>query len=248
MIKKTLVLLHGWDYRNYTKFGCTDPWGRRSGFISEIEKHFNIVKITFPGFCGESEPRENSWGLGEYAQHVENFLHSRGITPDYILGYSFGGAVAVKWKNLYTHDTKLLLVSPAIIRHYFNKRISLGKLKKYIPPFLGNFLKHIYMVQVAKNPFYIHGTDFLRESYARIVGVDLSTGLGQIPPADFLAIFGDSDDTTPHMLLADKLDGAHQKRIVTIPGGGTRYCKHPYRRARSSNYKRGFIKSPQSFQ
>jgi len=120
---ETIILIHGWNYKNYTKFGCKDPWDNRRKFVDELKKYFNVITFNLPGFCGKPEPKENSWNLNSFATFFQNFLLKNNIQPDFVLGYSFGGAVAVQWKINFPGLTKLILISPAISRAYSNKNI-----------------------------------------------------------------------------------------------------------------------------
>ena len=52
---------------------------------------------------------------------------------DYILGYSFGGAVAVKYSLLYDKNQKIILVSPAITRDK-GKSKNMIKTPKFMRP------------------------------------------------------------------------------------------------------------------
>ena len=117
---KKILLLHGWNYRNYSNLtDQKDAWNNRKDFVSLLSKYFEVYKINFPGFCGEKEPK-NAWDLEDYAKYVNDYLNKNKINPDYILGYSFGGAVAIMYNRLYDNDQKLILVSPAISRNYKN--------------------------------------------------------------------------------------------------------------------------------
>lgn len=219
---KTIVLIHGWNYHNYTKFGCIDAWHNRSGFVGKLKKHFNVVNLNLPGFCGEKEPEtDEGWDLFNFAKFFQNFLEKNNINPDYVLGYSFGGAVAVIWKSMFQNDTKLILVSPAIKRKYSSKNISIGFLRGIIPGNIINFVRDLYLKYLVKNQFYVHGTSFLRNTYRNIVSVDLRDKLVSLNPQGFVCIFGEDDVTTPPAFLINNINNKSiLERIFVIKGGG----------------------------
>ena len=112
---KQMALLHGWNYRNYTKSGCTDAWHNRESLVEELSKHFDIIKLNLPGFCGQKEP-EKEWSVVNFADFFEDCLEKNNQRPSIVLGYSFGAAVALEWKLKYKKPAKIVLISPAITR------------------------------------------------------------------------------------------------------------------------------------
>ncbi|MDB5086415.1 MAG: alpha/beta hydrolase [Mucilaginibacter sp.] len=217
---KKIVLLHGWNYKNYSKYGCTDAWENRKGFVDALAAKFEVHKINLPGFCGAPEPK-NSWNLDDFTTFLETYLNSHGLQPDYILGYSFGAAIALNWKNKLQKKAKLILVSPAIIRAY--KKSATGKLshfKKHLPRWLTLFFRDKYL-KYLRNPYYTEGTRFLKETYLNIVKIDLTNELVDIQPQDVILIFGSEDTATPFYLLKNRLTNPLLlNRIKVIEGGG----------------------------
>ena len=113
---KKILLLHGWNYENYTsRTESTDAWDNRKEFVDKLSKEFEVYKLNFPGFCGEAEPN-NPWYLKDYVDYVFNYLSSNKLNVDYILGYSFGGAVATLYNVMKDPTQKIILISPAIAR------------------------------------------------------------------------------------------------------------------------------------
>ena len=137
--KKNLLLLHGWDYDLYSlRSTSNDPWNNYKKLIKLLENRFNIYKLNFPGFCNQEEPTDKEWNLENYSRYVDKYIKDNNLNIDYILGYSFGGAVATKWKTITKSDVKLILVAPAIIRDS-------NKSRKFIktPKFMNNIRKLI---------------------------------------------------------------------------------------------------------
>lgn len=217
---KKIILLHGWNFNNYTKFGAIDAWENRKEFVKALATEFEVHKINLPGFCGAPEPK-NAWNIDDFVTFFENYLHSNNINPDYVLGYSFGAAIALRWKEKLHKKTKLILVSPAIIRAYAKRtKRKVNSFKKYIPNILLKLFRDIYL-RYLKNEYYTRGTHFLRQTYLNIVKVDLVNNLLRIQPEELLMIFGSDDTATPPSLLKDRLIHTRFLNRIKIIDGGT---------------------------
>lgn len=215
-----MLLIHGWDYKNYSSEAKSkDVWENRKNFVQELRKFYDVKIITLPGFCGEAEPR-NPWILENFADFIENKLNEEKFAPDFILGYSFGGAVALSHKLKYNRN-KIILVSPAISRKYKAESAVHNKLRyftKFLPHSINDLLRDQYISRVLKNPFYAKGTPFLKKTYLNIVSLDLSEKLKQLKKNDFKIIFGENDTATPPKVLLDKVPEL-KKNIVILPNG-----------------------------
>ena len=217
---KKLVLIHGWDYKHYTsQTQSTDVWDNRRKLVTGLQKFFDIKIITLPGFCGEKEP-DYPWELEDFADFIELQLQKDKFNPDYILGYSFGGAVALSHKLKYNKN-KIILVSPAISRKYKKNSAVHNKVKyftKFLPNYLKDTLRDQYISKVLKNPFYAKGTNFLKKTYLNIVGIDMSEKLKTLDKNDFIIIFGEKDTATPPQILLDKAPEI-DKNIIILKNG-----------------------------
>ncbi|MCL2629239.1 MAG: alpha/beta hydrolase [Alphaproteobacteria bacterium] len=216
-----LALLHGWDNANYTSQcpGMTDPWRNRRKFVDALEKEYEVKVITFPGFCGAEEPK-NPWTLDDFASFVRDNLES--FKPDFMLGYSFGAAVALNYKLKFDLNQKLILISPAICRRYreqTKKQKIISSVSGAVPKFAKDLLRDFYLSRVIGNPFYAQGTKFLKKSYLGIVGIDLSDNLSDANLNDLCFIFGEKDTATPPELLIEKKPSA--KGCIHVLKGGT---------------------------
>lgn len=224
---KKILLLHGWNYRNYS--GLTDSkdaWNNRGEFVSFLSKYFDIYKINFPGFCGETEPKKG-WDLEDYAKYVKDYLDKNNLKPDYILGYSFGGAVGIMYNRLYDNAQKLILVSPAICRNF-------SKSKKFIKsPFIFNpirsFIRDFYLIHFVKNKYMIYGTKFLRSSYQKIVRRNLLSEVIGINPSKLLIIYGGKDKMVKPDFVIDNLPISFCEKVHIIKDGGHNIGKTHYK-------------------
>jgi pimeloyl-ACP methyl ester carboxylesterase len=215
---KKILLLHGWDWRNYTKLNTSkNPWHNRIKFINALKKEYEIYQLTFPGFCGEKEPN-NAWNLDDYALYVNSYIRTSGIKFDYILGYSFGGAVAIKYNLLFDNFQKIILVSPAITRNS-DKSIKFIPTPEILKP-LRKVVKDLYLKYIVKNNYMIHGTKFLNDSYQNIVRVDLTDQITNIKPYNIKIIYGSEDNMVNPQKVIDYVPKEYKKRIFVIAGGG----------------------------
>lgn len=217
---KKILLLHGWNYKNYTKnVGKeTNPWHNRDDFVISLSKKYDLINICFPGFCGEIEPKK-PWEMQDYVDYVDKKIKE--TNPDYVLGYSFGAAVALNWKHRTRSEIKLILLSPAIIRDYKekNKFSKLSVIKNIIPTNIIDWARDKYLTYKIKNPYYATGTKFLKQSYLNIVKIDSSALLKDLNSGDFCIIFGEKDTATPPRILQKKLNKNILDRIYVIKNG-----------------------------
>ena len=216
-MKKKILLLHGWNWRNYTKLTkSNDAWNNRIKFVQALQKEFDVYKLNFPGFCGEAEP-EKAWGLKDYAKFVKDYLEKNKLEVDYILGYSFGGAVAITYNSLYDKSQKLIFISPAIIRNA-------EKSKKMIktPSFMKkirNVIRDLYLKHIVKNPYMINGTKFLNESYQIIVREELLDTVKNMNPNMINIIYGSLDDQVNPLYVYNNVSSELKEKITIIDDG-----------------------------
>lgn len=212
-MKKNILLIHGWDYELYTKMtNNKDAWEDYKKFINKLESNYNLYKINLPGFCGEEEPRDTKWSVLDFANYVDNYIKSNNIDVDIVIGYSFGGAVSVKWKVVSGSKAKLFLIAPAIIRNNSNS-------KKFIktPKFLDGIrdvLRDFYVINIVKNNEMKYGTKFLRNTYQVIVREDLRSDLEKIDPKDIKIIYGSNDNAVAPQELINSVSNLYKVVLV----------------------------------
>ena len=214
-----ILLIHGWNYTNYNSSKCIDAWQNRKGFVDELQKYFEVLKVNLPGFCGTSDPFK-PWSLDDYVSYVDQIIKIQ--KPDIVLGYSFGGAIALKWKHdSCDKDIKVVLVSPAIIRNYQTKKISkIGKyIKRILPQSITSWLRDIYLTRFNSNPYYIHASKIMRETYRNIVTVDLRKELLDLSEPITL-IYGGKDTATPPFLVKEVITKTPVKHNIEIISDG----------------------------
>ena len=209
---KSILLLHGWNDDNYTsRTKSTDAWDNRKDFVDILSKNYKIYTLNFPGFCGSPEPSK-SWYLKDYLEYVYKYIKDNNIKTDYILGYSFGGAVATLYIYLKDPTQKIILVSPAITRTNVKPDITR-------PNIIRRLIRSIYLRYVIKNKYMINGTKFLSNSYQNIVRIELINELNSINPDNVLIIYGDKDEMVDPYKVYNSLNDKLKKRVIFIKDG-----------------------------
>ena len=203
---KEALLVHGWDPRFYNTKLSSDvesgiAWKDRSGLIKLLNQKYDVRYFNLPGFCGAPEPTKNKFDVEDFTDYLANWIKLKN-KPDIIIGYSFGGVVALDYRFRYDSSIPTVLISPALIRsESLGSRIAHLAKNKMPLGALGEFKKYY---QYFLSRYYREGTLFLRESYDQIVRRDMSFLLGKVKVDGLLLIYGTNDDTTPWRLVKEK--------------------------------------------
>lgn len=213
---KKMLLIHGWDYDNY--YGRIDKpaWHNRMKFINELEKYYIVKSPDLPGFGLEKEPNVKKYTVQDFADYIHDYIVKNNYYPDYILGYSFGGAVAVTYLKKYG-NVKLILVSPALIRNHDNSKKFI-KTPKILNP-LRNYIRDFYLIHKVKVPEMVYGTKFLRNTYQSIVRLELIDILRSFNIEDFIIIYGKKDNMVDPNRMMKMVDYSVKKSIHFISDG-----------------------------
>lgn len=215
---KNILLVHGWDYDNYYGRTTKEAWNNREKFISELSKNYHVFPIDLPGFGNNPPPGAKMWTLDDFAIYIEEYIKDKKLAIDYLLGYSFGGAVSIRWKTKFKHHAKLLLISPAIVRNFENSH-SFLKTPEFLEP-IRNSLRNFYLIHIIKNPEMKYGTKFHQNTYQSIVRLDLTKEVESIPKEELAIIYGDVDNMVNPNKLQETIDEKYKERIILIKGGG----------------------------
>jgi len=189
---KPLLILHGWGSNS-------DRWQKVAELLSV---QFQVIIPDLPGF-GKSQALETAWSLDNYVDWVNEFSQK---IPDlqnefYVLGHSFGGAVAAKFAIKYNQKVlKLFLVSAACIRTRTTLKRLLYGLSKVIKlfsfmPLYPQFRKAFYKFVIRRSD-YLQVSESMKETYLKTISEDLSYKLFFIKVPTVI-IFGDKDTSTP---------------------------------------------------
>ena len=201
-------------------------WGSRSQNWSEVRNLLEAQGIKvyipdLPGF-GQSPPLERPWSLDDYVEWLLKFINdsqARGelSEPFFLLGHSFGGAVAVKFTLKHPEKLKkLFLVAPAIIRRKSSQKERFKKTASFFS-FLPSFIKKIiYKLFIPSDYPVTKGV--IRETYLKIIKEDLSSSLSEIKVPTII-IWGKEDKVTPFKeahFIKEKISGAFLEILPKI--------------------------------
>ena len=209
-----ILLIHGWNYKNYYNQTNDIAWSNRIDFINELKKKYNIYYPDLPGFGKNKSPNSVKWSLDDYTRYIDNYVKENNLKIDYIIGYSFGGAVALNYKYKFDNNIKIILISPAIIR---NKK----KSKKFINTpkvfdSIRNKIRDFYLINIIKTNEMVYGDKFLRNTYQDIVRVDMLPILNKVNYEDIKIIYGNKDDMVLPYKVYDSVNENLKSKISII--------------------------------
>lgn len=211
----SLLILHGWGSNS-------DRWQKVAELVSG--GNFLIIIPDLPGF-GKSQEPKNAWSLDNYVEWTKEFSD---MVPElsngfYLLGHSFGGAVASKFAIKYNQKIeKLFLISAACIRKKTIKKQVLGRISKLVKIFsffpYYNFIKKVFYKFILPKSDYPYFQGVMKETYLKGISEDLSQYLSfvKIPT---IIIWGDKDELTPisHAKTINKK--IVNSKLIIISGG-----------------------------
>jgi len=194
---KPLLILHGWGSKSAN-------WKKVAEML--IGRGVKVIIPDLPGF-GESQPPKTVWGLDDYADFVRKFSKKTNLKDFYLLGHSFGGAVAVKYAINFP-PKKLFLVSAACFRKSsFRKRTlrllaKLFKVFSFIP-----YARKAFYKFIVKRSDYPYAQGVMKQIYLEAIKQDIGNILDLIKVPTVI-IWGDKDKVTPLVqahLIKDKI-------------------------------------------
>lgn len=187
-----ILLIHGWDYENYHNKNVISAWDNRIKFVKKLKKNHKVIYFDLPGFASNKPKTKKAFNLDDYAKYIKNYIEENDLKIDYILGYSFGGAIAIRYKTLFKTNEKLILISPAIDRVTSNDKTFI-KTPKMVEP-LRNYARNMYVTHKLKVKEMVYGDTFLKNTYQNIVRINMRNELLKVDKKDYHIIFGKQDD------------------------------------------------------
>lgn len=217
-----VILIHGWDSNHYNSKTPevrdeSLAWSHRPELVHLLSKRFKLRYYNLPGFVGKPEPTSTHYDVEDFARDFNVWKERECPNPALIVGYSFGGTVALAHKAITQDPTPTILISPAIFRRGGLRSKAAHRVKDLVPKMWTDRFKHLY--QVVASRYYRGGTPFLRRSYNIIVRRDLTPLLSQIDPKRTLLIYGEHDSDTPWELVRDEVTRLGLPHHI-ITGGG----------------------------
>lgn len=209
---KPLLILHGWG-------SASDRWIPEAEIISK--GGYKVIIPDLPGF-GASAQLSRPWRVNDYLKWFEDFTVGLKIDSFYLLGYSFGGALAAKIAVKYPQRVKkLFLVASAIIRKKTDKKDFLAGVSKIVKmfaflPFYGFFRKAVYKFIIRKSDYtYTEGT--MKLTYLNVISEDISFHLPFIKVPTVI-IWGDKDQSVPVSDAYEINRKIKNSKLIVIPG------------------------------
>jgi len=209
-----ILILRGWgsDYKN---------WQEEIEFLEN--QGYRIYSPDLPGF-GENPSPSKPWSIDEYANWVKEFCEKQNLSRFFLLGHSFGGAVAIKFLLKHFQEfkvEKLILVDSSGVRRKTLKKEILKKIsgfakKFFYSPIFNLHRKIFYKLFIRSD--YPDTEGVMRETYLKIINEDLSDYLSRIS-LPTLIIWGKKDKLTPvkdAYLMKEKIIGASLEIIPDI--------------------------------
>lgn len=231
--KKKVLLIHGWGTSSYNsnlktlgKNLVESTWIDRKMFVKGLKSNFEVRFFNLPGFCGTTEPKEKFYDVEDFTNYLHRWLETRKKKPDIVIGYSFGGVVALDYKIRYSPKIPTVLIAPALKRKEGLWSLVAKKTKYFVPGFITNKLRGWYQTIFSK--YYRKGSDFLRNSYDVIARRDTRNMLLSVDNRTLKIIIGDQDTSTPFGMIKEELNKLQIARKV-IAGGDHDIAKTHYR-------------------
>ncbi len=209
---KPFLILHGWG-------SASDRWIKEAEIISA--KGFKVIVPDLPGF-GESDKLEKPWRDNDYVKWFEEFTKELCVENFYLLGYSFGGALAAKIAVKYPQRVqRLFLVASAVIRKKtapkdFSARVAKVIKVLHFLPYYAFFRKAVYKFIIRKSD-YVYTEGVMKETYLNVISDDISYKLSFIRVPTII-IWGDKDQSVPiedAHIINEKVKNS---KLVIIPG------------------------------
>ena len=208
MEEKIILILHGWG-------SSSQRWVNVKSYLEKGGFRVNIPDL--PGF-GESPPPKDAWSIDNYVEWARTYCERQNFSQIFLLGHSFGGAIAVKFALKYPEKIiKMFLVAPALIRVKTLKKKIINKTAKFFS-FLPNSTKKVIYGSVLKSDYPLKaGT--MRDIFQRVIAEDVSPRLSEIQTPTII-IWGKNDDVTPlkdAYLINKKIHGS---KLIIIENQG----------------------------
>lgn len=202
-----ILFLHGGggSFRVYTRL------------LEALSKYYHVVSPSMPG-AGKSTGLPRGWRFNDYSKFLREFIQKLSIKP-YLLGHSFGGAIALN-VALKSPDmiNSLVLFSPIGIKHYKAAKVAYLFILDNFLNFQKNGLNkdtRMFIKDSILNLFY-HPVDFIK-MLKILEQVDLKKDLGKINKN--VVIFNGRDEkVVPPQYIEKMITYLKRKRLIYIDG------------------------------
>lgn len=209
---RPFIILHGWGSNS-------ERWSQIAETISK--QGFRVIVPDLPGF-GQSDKLAKAWTINDYVRWFEDFTKALGIEEFYLLGHSFGGALASKITIKYPQRVqKLFLVAAAVIRKKTTQKSFSARVAKAIKlfsflPYYDFFRKAVYRFIIRKSD-YIYTEGIMKDTYLNVISDDLEFHVPFIKVSTVI-IWGDKDQSTPVEDARAINTKIKNSKLIIIPG------------------------------
>lgn len=217
-MKEKLLILPGWREK-IESFSL---------IINILKEEFEIYIIPLPGF---QENLERPYTFDDYLNYLEEKL--KDFENFYLMGHSFGGALALLYSLKNPQKIKkLILYNAAIIREKTLKKKIISFLTKILKPIekifpqkLSFLLKKFFYRFIVRSYDYFLVDENLKKTFANI-NQDLRDKAKKLRIKTFL-IWGENDKATPlkHGKILKEL--IKDSELITFPGGHSFHKEDP---------------------
>lgn len=205
------LIIHGWG-RGAKSWLTVKNLLEKKGLL--------VLAPDLPGF-GQNPAPTQAWYLDDYVNWLNHFCEENHLNQFFLLGHSFGGAIALKFSLQYPEKVKkLFLVAPALIRKKSLKKIFLKKIASFLNKFLklnkSLFWRKFFYRLLRIKSDYLELEGVMKETYLNIIEEDLSKKLDKLSVSTII-IWGKKDNILPvkqAYLIKEKIKDA---QIVIIP-------------------------------
>jgi pimeloyl-ACP methyl ester carboxylesterase len=216
-MKEKLVIIHGWGVKK-------DQWNEALKYLNDFE----VILLDIPGFDFELE---RPFNFDDYLNYLEKEIN---LDQFYLLGHSFGGALAMLYALKHPEKIKkLILYNAAIIRDKKLKRkisVFLSKIFKFLekifPEKLLYLPKKAYYKFIIKSYDYLMANENLKKTFINIINTDLKD-LPKNLKVETILLWGKYDKTTPlkHGEILKNL--IPNSKLIILEGGHNVHVKNP---------------------
>ncbi|MCD6271148.1 alpha/beta hydrolase [bacterium] len=190
---KPFLILHGWG-------GSSDSWKEVQ---TKLANRFWVIVPDLPGF-GKSDAPKKAWNVECYVEFVFALLNKLNIVNEfYLLGHSFGGAIATKIAVTHPEKIKkLILVNAKVIRSHRNPiKMMAASITKLINLLFGwvpgyKYLRRLFYRFFLRKTDYLEAKGIMRETFKRVISENLKYLCPKVA-SPTLIIWGKRDKITP---------------------------------------------------
>lgn len=215
-----VLLLHGWGSNSDRWIAVAEQivGGAHSG-----AGPYQVIIPDLPGF-GRTDMLTNAWNMNNYISWLEEFAKECKLKNFYLIGHSFGGALACKFAINHPQEVKkMFLIAAASVRKRTPQKSFLKKIAKIVKKF--SFLPYYQLMRKAFYKFVIRKSDYpyvdgvMKETFKNVISEDLSQFTGFIRTPTVI-IWGDKDKSTPIEDAYFMNQKIRNSKLVVINGAG----------------------------